>query len=465
MKFKVKNLGPIKQAEFSLADLTTISGMNNTGKTYVTHAVFGFLDYFEHQFQPHVSNENFATLLQDGKLTINLRDVHERRNEIAAEAATQYSKEIADIFGSSETLFADTELFVSELPENDQLFTIEFERTVGTKQHAVIQARKEADSFDLVASLLMEDTGSRNSPVDFSRHFIADAIKRIVFKSIIPSPFISSAERTGAAIFQKELDFTRSRLIEILGDKTTAISPFDLLNPFKGEYPVAVRKNVDFIRDLPSVSKRNGYLLEHHPEILSAFSDLIGGTYKVEKDGDIKYVPQKTKGIKLGLVESSSSVRSLLDLGFYLRHMAAPGDLLVIDEPELNLHPSNQRRVARLIAKLVNVGIRVFVTTHSDYIIKEFNTLIMLSQDIPRLKVLAAEEGYATDELLDVRRIRSYVACTQPVKLDGNKIKTRCPTLVAAKITQATGIEITSFDESIEEMNRIQDAIVWGGDE
>ena len=62
----------------------------------------------------------------------------------------------------------------------------------------------------------------------------------------------------------------------------------------------------------------------------------------------------------------------------------------MVDEPELNLHPENQRRIAQLFARLVNLGIRVFVTTHSDYIVKELNTLIMLNQDKPYLKQIAA---------------------------------------------------------------------------
>ena len=41
---KLKNLGIIKQAEFSLGDLTIICGENNTGKTYITYALYGFLD-------------------------------------------------------------------------------------------------------------------------------------------------------------------------------------------------------------------------------------------------------------------------------------------------------------------------------------------------------------------------------------------------------------------------------------
>ncbi|MEA1951032.1 MAG: AAA family ATPase, partial [Planctomycetota bacterium] len=43
MKIMLKNLGAIKQAEFELGDLTIICGKNNTGKTYVTYALYGFL--------------------------------------------------------------------------------------------------------------------------------------------------------------------------------------------------------------------------------------------------------------------------------------------------------------------------------------------------------------------------------------------------------------------------------------
>ena len=43
MKFKVTNLGCIKSAEIELGKLTLLSGENNTGKTYLTYALYGFL--------------------------------------------------------------------------------------------------------------------------------------------------------------------------------------------------------------------------------------------------------------------------------------------------------------------------------------------------------------------------------------------------------------------------------------
>jgi len=131
----------------------------------------------------------------------------------------------------------------------------------------------------------------------------------------------------------------------------------------------------------------------------------------------------------------------------------------------LNLHPENQRRVARLLARLVNLGIKVFITTHSDYIIKEFNTLIMMNNNIPHLKKIAKKEGYEKSELMDIKQIKMYMTEKRPVPLGNNKRKSRYHTLVEANIDQQTGIEAPTFDETISKMNKIQEEIIWGDNE
>ena len=124
----------------------------------------------------------------------------------------------------------------------------------------------------------------------------------------------------------------------------------------------------------------------------------------------------------------------------------------MIDEPELNLHPKNQRNMARLLAMLVNAGIKVFITTHSDYIIREFNTLIQLNNDDAYLKKLQKQEGYAASELLDASKVKAYVAEKQE---DGVVLK-------EAPTTQKDGITIDTLDDVIDKMNQIHDAIIWG---
>jgi ABC-type multidrug transport system ATPase subunit len=137
----------------------------------------------------------------------------------------------------------------------------------------------------------------------------------------------------------------------------------------------------------------------------------------------------------------------------------------MVDEPELNLHPENQRRVARLFARLVNLGIKVFITTHSDYIIKELNTLIMLNSTKPHLVSIAKREGYKPEELLSPDKLRVYIAEKNLVQIPGNSKKTKCQTLVAADIDPELGIEARSFDTTIDDMNRIQEAIIFSNEE
>jgi len=464
MKISIKNLGAIKQAEFILGELTIICGGNNTGKSYATHATYGFLDYLRSNADFSVSNDLIDTLFSDGTINIDLGQYKKNLPKYLEKISKKYSAVLFKFFAGNESLFQKANLSVSFDHIEEWNFS-SIDMTFGSAERSVLNLKSMKENTALEVSLIVDKSSDDIPPRHIIKNMMSDGIGKAIFNSHISRPFLASAERTGAAIFQKELDFTRNRLLEMLGDKSTKLHPVQLLGKFTGEYPIAVRRNVDFIRELPNITHKESFILKEFPEILDDFQNIIGGEYKVSKDGDIQYVPTSNKRIKLSLVESSSAVRSLLDVGFYLRHVATPGDLLMVDEPELNLHPENQRRVARLFARLVNIGIKVFITTHSDYIIKELNTLIMLNQGGERLKTLAERENYKDSEMLNSDKVKVYIAEEALIKLDGAKRKTRCQTLIQADIDSKLGIEARSFDKTIEDMNRIQEEIVWGGDE
>ena len=463
MDISIKNLGAIKQADISLGDFTIICGKNNTGKTYVTYAIYGFLDYWHNaRAIIDIPNNIINELIDNGSVSVPLNLFAKESNKILKKASKEYSSVMDKIFAGKESHFLDSKLSIKVAKDNTYK-TNNIQITVGSAGgRNLLGINKEENEENINISMLIDKKSEDIPPRIFIEDMISSAIQELIFKNKIPKAFISSAERTGSAIFQKELDFTRNRLIDLIGDKSSKISPARLLSKFSAEYPIPVKKNVDFIRDLPNVTNKESLFLKQYPDILNKFHDIIGGEYKVTKDGEVQYVPNKKRGVKLSLVESSSAVRSLLDLGFYLRHIAQPGDLLVIDEPELNLHPENQRKVARLLAMLVNHGIKVFITTHSDYIIKELNTLILLNKRGKRLEAFAKREGYEPLELLNSDKLKVYMANEALVKVEGNSKRTKCHTLIPAVITKENGIELESFDNTIEEMNRIQDEIVWG---
>jgi hypothetical protein len=463
MKITIENLGPLTYAEFELGDITIICGKNNTGKTYATYATYGFFDFFNSGYTLDVSSDIVKSIEDKTTATIKLEPYIACYKKYLKDACTEYSTMLDKIFGGKSELFKSS-TFDIQCESIGSCTSNDIEVKAGASTKSFLSIHKAHGSNELTISLSAANTDKDTPPRHLIRDMISEAIKSSLFGSIFPRPFMASAERTGSAIFQKELDFTRNRLVDLLGDKTASFHPFKLLGKFTSEYPLAVRKNVDFIRELPNITSRESFILKDHPEVLAAFANIIGGEYKVSRDGEVQYVPNANKRIKLKLVESSSSVRSMLDIGFYLRHIARRGDLLMVDEPELNLHPENQRLVARLFARLANLGIKVFITTHSDYIVKELNTLIMLNRDSKPTNQIAKAERYEPQEFLSADKIRVYIAEEGLIKKDGHTRKSRCQTLVPASIDRYLGIEAKSFDSTIDTMNRIQEQIIFSGE-
>ncbi|MCZ8066766.1 MULTISPECIES: AAA family ATPase [unclassified Microcystis] len=460
MKVKIKNLGILKQAEFSLGDLTIICGGNNTGKTYATYSLFGFLDTWRRLLTgPRFGlKEKIEQLLSDGVISLDLQEYVQQSESILTAGCQRYIQQIPEVFAANEERFKNVD-FQIELNFDNIQFQNKYERKISTATLEIISINKPEDEPYLSITLLTE-TEKINLPVHFLEDIIYDSIQDIIFSQFFPRPFIASAERTGAAIFRKELNFARNRLLEEIS-KNSNFDPSELLFNVSQDYALPVKKNVDFTRQIETIVKKTSFIAENHPSILEDFADIIGGQYMITSNDELYYIP-KGKKLRLSMDESSSAVRSLLDIGFYLRHEARIGDLLIVDEPELNLHPENQRRIAKLFARLINIGIKVFITTHSDYIIKEINTLIMLNHNKPHLKQIAAEEGYRQEELLSANQVKVYIAEKALKMLKGQKRKTKFNTLTPAKIDHEMGIEARSFDTTIENINRIQTAIIWG---
>ena len=86
----------------------------------------------------------------------------------------------------------------------------------------------------------------------------------------------------------------------------------------------------------------------------------------------------------------------------------------------------------------------------------------MLSCDDDRIRGIASLENYSVLELLDPSKVKVFIAEESLVKLNGMARKTKINTLVKARVDYRTGIEARCFDDSINEINRIQDEIVWG---
>ena len=137
---------------------------------------------------------------------------------------------------------------------------------------------------------------------------------------------------------------------------------------------------------------------------------------------------------KYQMHQASSTVSEIAPLVLFLKYRVQPGDLLIIEEPESHLDATNQTNMARALARLVNAGVKVLVTTHSDFFVKQINNLIQLT-GISHQQRTAMK--YKKQDVVDPANVGAYLF--KP-GTDGTNVE-------SMEVTGAYGIDTTEFTE------------------
>ena len=191
-------------------------------------------------------------------------------------------------------------------------------------------------------------------------------------------------------------------------------APFLLIDKNTSRYAQPIKDNIDFTRNINDAQRHRSPLADH--KLFADIKNIMGGYYQSSKDAiHFRSTARGKHKFVIPLHLASSSARGLADLYFYLRHQARPNDLLIIDEPESHLDTRNQVLLARMLVRFVKVGIKVLITTHSDYLIKEFNNLIMLDKlndlnEFTKHDNVLKQRGYTESDGLSGSSVRAYIA-------------------------------------------------------
>ncbi len=436
MKISVKNLGILEHSEIDLSKkLNILCGANNTGKTYMAYTIFGwhhFFSLFPFSVFPEIRLYYPYIKLVDGVYCINfLNIIKDTIKDLEKEFSEQIKPNLSFLFNLEEKQFAKTEISFINIYET--FFRTYLNSFIESGDERVRILKKEEEEYLKILGDINDVLGQDH----YQLLSLLDRTFKIFINSILKTNvLIFPAERAAINIFSKELSIKRNDLVdELLSVKNTK-NRDKLLEERATRYPLPIRESLKIAEDLARLSQQKSkyeYLAEEIEK------KILKGKIKVNKYGEIQYTPNGTKNVNLPMHVSASMVKSLSSIVFYFRHLAQAGDLIIIDEPELNLHPDMQRAVARLLARFVNEGFKVLISTHSDYIIKELNLLIMLNNpDKPEAKELQKKYGYQDNELLKPEDLGVYL------------FKDKHSEVVP--VTQE-GFEIETIDKEINELN------------
>jgi len=126
----------------------------------------------------------------------------------------------------------------------------------------------------------------------------------------------------------------------------------------------------DLLSDLFIISSENTETDKESKELLSLFEKLFDSKFYIQEKRI--YIQEKEK--KYGIEKTASGLKSLGWYYLILKYNLI-GNILFIDEPEVNLHPVYIDRLAEFLYRL-SKGRKIFIATHSEYLLESFNKLM-----------------------------------------------------------------------------------------
>ena len=373
----VENFGPIEKAEIDLRPLTVFVGESNTGKTYFAALIYALQRTFE----------GFARIPWLYDVILLLKEIDTETLEALAKLNTygqpfRFSdlpqRQHADIlrglrnpepfgdelkrcfnFNSILELIRFTDSKVNELKislkvseENQSLWSFEMK---GSGADISVAGRVNEDTI-----LRAEDAISQKelNLEDLATLFNRNRVPDFYY---LPAPRGGIMETHGVILSSLVESATRSGLERSSGNATISGMIADFL-----------KQIINYDERRLSSDEMSGIAKVLEDEVLR-------GEIEVRRPAagypEFRYRPRKSEQT-LRMSQSSSMVSELALLVLFLRGIVQVGDTLIIEEPEAHLHPAAQTKVALILARLVRVGVRVIITTHSEWLHEQIGNLV-----------------------------------------------------------------------------------------
>lgn len=371
MKLVIENIGKIKKAEFDFRGITVIAGNNNTGKSTVGKVLYSFFNSLQNvsekvenqryeercdALQAYMTNEIYSSFEPSDESNrirrifsalkfkipedLDLRDKSEVKKWVAS-ALKKRGIKLSDRSAGFSKLWKQFEN-IDKIDDKDII--------------SVLVERYYKDVFhNQINSLFVDAAGKVRLDIQ-SKEFILEFKHNKVTSQNIPFDI------RNRAIFIQSPD-----IIDALGEKNSFANGFvaELMNGL----------NEQLILSLIKRTRKNAIaetqFREKMTNITALLNEVIPGEFDKKSSGNVVY-NEKEFEEPLSVINLSTGLKSFALLQLLLDNSAlGDKDVLILDEPEVNLHPGWQLKYAELIVLLERAfNLTVLLTTHSPYFLR-----------------------------------------------------------------------------------------------
>ena len=441
-ELNVTNFGPIAEGKIELRPMTVLVGPSNSGKSYFASLIYTLQRFFS----SHFGGTGKSTTLPDELWAESTRTHWSRKGKLSKSnvpdlvswftetMSRQLTLEVTPSRGSielPETVATLVRPILSDVADFSRPLDSEFARCYGVEQTQFLRSFHSAGNTEILfrGALLTEKGESQtfsyqvklqDQGVALSSSIPSTAnlyIERRLFEKQLKSHWLLSADWT----LEEDLRGAGAlKLLELLADcfASDIVAPLNQ-PPFylpadragvmhshqvvvrsliasasraalRPDSPLPVLSGVlgDFLDQLVALSSVSHLAHEDYDTISRRLEhSLLQGEINVGGPNQVNYPTffYRPDGWDrdLPLMNTSSMVSELAPVVLYLRHVVQPGNLLIIEEPEAHLHPEMQAKFIRHLVSAVQSGVRILITTHSEWILEELANLVRLSELAP----------------------------------------------------------------------------------
>ncbi len=396
----VKNFGPIEEAEIDLRPLTVFVGESNTGKTYLAALIYALHQYFhgvpQFPWADTIAYYYISVLRSRDRYPQDQREELEQQTFEALEKLNTLGRpfKFSDLPQQIRTLLdyrlTHQEDFTNEL---ERCFDLEpvskLIRFTGSQEKemnvslSVHEGSQTYWNFEVQTTVSTDSsiTGSINP--DMILHVANEAKRKTEFHKLsdierLFQTLRTDLWRTAASYY---LPAARSGIMQSHGVIATAlIKRATRIGIDRLEVSTFSGMIGDFLEQIVQYKERDGSSKEISRVAEQLETDLLEGKIEVKRPTpeaypEFLYRPNQLEEA-LRMSHSSAMVSELAPLVLFLRGVIGRDDLLIIEEPESHLHPGAQTKIAQTLARLVQAGVRVLITTHSNWLLKQISNLI-----------------------------------------------------------------------------------------
>ena len=424
---EVTNFGPIVEAKINLRPLTIFVGPSNTGKSYLAILIYALHRFFDQGanflspdyrrrfsiWQRFMSSRKLSNNTMEG--IIELARSLTKENKISPSNSTivlpesvakfiqsslnknndGLACEIIRCFGISEIksltrkqsqcaarIVTRRRMLPESYPlENTLKFTQQnkFNMIVpnGVPIPIEINGNSRSDRNLYKIAEIVESLNIKNNDRGSNKFALIDFMDSIVGK-ILPSllgslhlpAYYLPADRTGIMHAHNVVVSALITAATSAGIRPTSKTPM-----LTGVLADFMDQLIELSYERKRIKKDLAIDIEKH---------MLGGSVHIQEDAinnypHFVYRPNNWQS-NLALANASSMVSELAPIVLYLRHIVVSGNVLIVEEPESHLHPAMQVEFIRQLSVLVNKGIRIIVTTHSEWLLEELANIVRRSE-------------------------------------------------------------------------------------